>query len=226
MRYVYSSTYRFKYAFPPKKHKLTVNALPTYKSVSYRRGYFPRETFPFFFLYEYQGSSSNECQHIIIMIRYGWNDELVFFFLLPLPVPYYRHKTPPHAPINVYSWVSLYTTSLYGTLYIFTPLKLGRGCWVKDFYWNKTMTPTRRIISSKLFFFYTFVLRYPFFVFRSYSPPPLLGVFLFLFLLSFFFIYIPNCPYPGIRSILAKSHSLLQRGHTLLVFNQRWIQSK
>jgi hypothetical protein len=37
--------------------------------------------------------------------------------------------------------------------------------------------------------------------------------------------YMPT-PYPGIRSILAKSHSLLQSGHTLRVFNHRWIQSK
>lgn len=33
-------------------------------------------------------------------------------------------------------------------------------------------------------------------------------------------------PYPGILSILANSHSLLQRGHTLLVRSQRWMQSK
>ena len=37
--------------------------------------------------------------------------------------------------------------------------------------------------------------------------------------------YIP-CPYPGIRSILAKSHSLLHSGQTERVFNHRWIQSK
>ena len=37
--------------------------------------------------------------------------------------------------------------------------------------------------------------------------------------------YIPN-PYPGILSILAKSHSLLHRGHTLLVLNHLWMQSK
>ena len=33
-------------------------------------------------------------------------------------------------------------------------------------------------------------------------------------------------PYPGIRSILAKSHSLLHSGQTLRVFNHRWIQSR
>ena len=31
---------------------------------------------------------------------------------------------------------------------------------------------------------------------------------------------------PGIFSILANSHSLLQSGQTFLVFNQRWMQSK
>ena len=36
----------------------------------------------------------------------------------------------------------------------------------------------------------------------------------------------PKEPYPGIRSILAKSHSLLQRGHTERVLSHRWIQSK
>lgn len=33
-------------------------------------------------------------------------------------------------------------------------------------------------------------------------------------------------PYPGIFSSLAKSHSLLQSGQTLRVFNHRWMQSK
>lgn len=33
--------------------------------------------------------------------------------------------------------------------------------------------------------------------------------------------YAAKVPYPGILSILAKSHSLLHKGHTLLVFNQR-----
>ena len=33
-------------------------------------------------------------------------------------------------------------------------------------------------------------------------------------------------PYPGMRSILAKSHSLLHNGQTLRVFNQRWMQSR
>ena len=33
-------------------------------------------------------------------------------------------------------------------------------------------------------------------------------------------------PYPGIRSIFANSHSLLQSGHTERVLSQRWMQSK
>ena len=39
-------------------------------------------------------------------------------------------------------------------------------------------------------------------------------------------LQIPSCPYPGIRSIFAKSHSLLHNGQTLRVFNQRWMQSR
>ena len=33
-------------------------------------------------------------------------------------------------------------------------------------------------------------------------------------------------PYPGMRSILAKSHSLLHNGQTLRVFSHRWMQSR